>query len=94
MDEKEKKTEITDLPNKQKDRIATQVTGYIWAFKAVLGECFGRYLTKRSDEDLERFEKETVRLIEDIHREWDPNSWNWDKTGKRNPMKEWSSSSL
>ena len=85
--------------------MATQVTGYIWAFQQTVGECFGalmniggkkprkeksdryaRYLTKRTDEELERFEMESVRLIEEIWKEWDKGEWNWDKTGKRNPM--------
>lgn len=93
---------------------STQVTGYIWAFVTVNGDCFGaymniagkipryektgknkipaphlrfaRYLTKREPDDLVRFMKESCSLVEGIWREWDPGAWNWDKTGKRNPM--------
>ena len=84
---------------------ATQVTGYVWAFESVIGECFGgymniagkkkrkipedrfaRYLTKRTEDEIQRFLEETVRLVEGIWREWDSGAWNWDKKGKRNQM--------
>lgn len=47
---------------------------------------FARYLTKRTEGELERFMEESVRLVEEIWREWDCGQWNWDKTGKRNQM--------
>lgn len=45
---------------------------------------FNRYLTSRTPDEQKRFVEETCRLMEEIWREWD--HWNWDKTGKRNPM--------
>jgi len=45
---------------------------------------FARYLTKRSQWQIDEFVRDTKRLIESLQREWD--TWTWPKLGQRNPM--------
>lgn len=47
---------------------------------------FSRYLTERTEDQLERFVAETGRLAREIWQEWEKGSWNWDKTGMRNQI--------
>jgi hypothetical protein len=45
---------------------------------------FARYLVQISPWSLERFERDTLRMIEDIQREWE--RWDWPLSGRRDPI--------
>ncbi len=45
---------------------------------------FARYLVSFSQWDMDRFERDTLRIIDDIYREWD--RWDWPLLGRRDPI--------
>lgn len=47
---------------------------------------FQRYLTKRSDWELDKFMTETILLADRIRSRWNPGQWFWPMLGKRDPI--------
>jgi len=45
---------------------------------------FSRYLVSISQWDLDRFIRDTLRIVEDIYREWE--RWDWPLLGRRDPI--------